>query len=162
MCGFVGDIIDSNSKNYYLKLKQIINKQNLNSKITFRNGINRFELNKVYNQADLIISTSETNSLDKVILEAMACETLVLTSNKSFSNVFKNRIVEDCYCNTNDVNKLKDAVINFYLMKSSKRENICKELRKIVVNNHSLEKTMNKISYHLHDICSNKSIKSFF
>ena len=41
----IGDIIDQNSKKYYLSLKNYINSQNLNNKITFHKGLNRKELN---------------------------------------------------------------------------------------------------------------------
>ncbi len=151
----IGDVIDQNSNNYYLSLKDYINSQNLKNKITFQKGLHRNELNEEYNQADLVISTSETNSLDKVLLEAMACETLILTSNPSFSNVLQNKKVTNCYCKSNKISDLKNAILNFAMMKYEMRKNITKELRKIVLANHSLEKTIKKISSHLYEITSN-------
>lgn len=151
----IGDIIDKKSKSYYLSLKNYINSQNLKNKITFQKGLYRKELNKEYNQADLVISTSQTNSLDKVLLEAMACETLILTSNPAFSDVLKNKKVASCYCKSNEISELKNAILYFSRMKFEMRKDISKELRKIVLKNHSLEKTIKKISSHLYEISDN-------
>ena len=153
----IGDVINNSSRDYYNSLNNYINSHNIGNKIVFSKGLNRMELNKEFNQADLIVSTSETNSLDKVLLEAMACETLILTNNPSFSSILRPKLVSDCYCESKEVEELKSIILKFAYMPTNHRENICKELRKIILKDHSLEKTISKISSHLYEISSYSS-----
>jgi len=47
------------------------------------------EVPELYRRATLLVNASLTGSVDKVVLEAMACERPVLTCNESFEHVFR-------------------------------------------------------------------------
>lgn len=46
------------------------------------------DMPKLYNAADVLVNSSHTGSVDKVVLEAMACGTAPVTCNESFERVF--------------------------------------------------------------------------
>jgi glycosyltransferase involved in cell wall biosynthesis len=55
--------------------------KNLNAEVTFLGGLTQDELRDEYRTAKVLLHTSETGSLDKVVLEALACNLPVYTSN---------------------------------------------------------------------------------
>ena len=89
-----------------------------------------------------MVNLSQTGSLDKAVLEAMACEVMVLTSNEAFDSMlvdgrlkFKSQNIKDL-CQKIEV-----------LMKLDRAEilNIGTQLRTIVVTNHDLSLLVKKI-----------------
>jgi len=59
----------------------------LKVKIRFLGGITQTQLREEYWRAAYLIHTSETGSLDKVVLEALACGLPVISTNEAFSNM---------------------------------------------------------------------------
>ncbi len=55
--------------------------------VTFLGGVMHGALLNEYRQAAYLIHTSETGSLDKVVLEAMACDTPVVSTSEAFRSV---------------------------------------------------------------------------
>lgn len=56
----------------------------LNSVVTFTGAVSRSALPSLYSTADVCVNLSETNSIDKAVLEAMSCGVPVITSNPAF------------------------------------------------------------------------------
>ena len=148
----IGDTAGKDSEKYYQTLKKFIKENNLSKEVTFKNGIERENLPFIYSNADILISASKTNSLDKVVLEAMACETIVLTSNYAFSEILCKSEVNECFCKSNDINALFKSLLALLEKDKSEKLKIQKALRKIVLKDHSIKKTIEKISFHLKDI----------
>ena len=48
-----------------------------------------------YQSGDLFVNLSDTGSLDKAVLEAMACGLKILTSNEAFKSVLKEENITD-------------------------------------------------------------------
>jgi glycosyltransferase involved in cell wall biosynthesis len=129
-------------QNVYLEnLKLMVVKMNLGSKIEFLGAIPNHEIVKYLQQADIFINMSNTGSLDKAVLEAMACGCLVITSNEAFVNLLPAIFM----ARSNQPGELADkieAIINFsdaekdYYRQSSRQE---------VKNNHNLDDLIKKI-----------------
>ncbi len=58
----------------------------LGANVQFLGGFNQVQLRDEYRKAGFLIHTSETGSLDKVVLEALACDVPVVTSANAFNN----------------------------------------------------------------------------
>lgn len=129
----VGDPLPKDA-DYYKELKNLVKKYNLENKIIFEKGIINKETVNHYNMYDVYVNATTSGSLDKTIFEAMASETLVLTSNKSV----RGRVPPGLLFNENDIIDLKDRLKNILETEKSKKENIARELREFVIKNHSL------------------------
>jgi len=82
-----GAPILENDKKYFEKLKNLIKEKKLEDKIFFVGPIPNKEIADFYQKGDLFINLSDTGSLDKAILEAMACGLKILTSNEAFKDI---------------------------------------------------------------------------
>lgn len=87
-----------------------------------------------YRRASLFINLSTTGSLDKAVLEALACECPVLTTNEAFKS-----LGADVYTDKQTVEELSELVIERLQTASHK------SYRQWVVENHSLAKLIPKI-----------------
>ncbi len=69
---------------YKKKLDNLIGQKNLGKNINFIGPKTYAEMPDIYNSHDIFIHASETGSLDKAVLEAMACGLPVLTTSEAF------------------------------------------------------------------------------
>lgn len=117
-----GTPILESDKIYFEKLKNSIQEKKLNDIIEFIGSVPNKDIAGFYQDGDLFINLSDTGSLDKAILEAMACGLKILTSNEAFKDIVptenftgKNaeEIAEKIICLAKNPNNpsLKDYVI---------------------------------------------------
>ena len=95
-----------------------------------------------YQSADLMINLSQTGSVDKVVLEAMACEDLVLTSNEAFENILKD---QKLMFEPRNYQELADKIIALMNLSNEEKQRIGQSLRDIVVENHNIDDLVKKI-----------------
>lgn len=133
----IGEAPLNNDNDYALSIKEEIRKYNLGGNFNFVGKIGHRELPKYYQSHDLFIHLSKTGSLDKAILEAMACGMTVLSSSDSAKAFLSTEMVFDENGGEELAKKIKN--INSNLTRE--------ELRDYVVNNHNLEKLITKISH---------------
>jgi len=72
---------------YCQTLQTMVESMNLSKQVEFIGGIPHSETVKYLTEADLFLNLSDTGSLDKTVLEAMAAGCLVLTSNIAYKNI---------------------------------------------------------------------------
>lgn len=129
-----GAPILESDKIYFEKLKEKIKEKNLNDIIEFVGSIPNKDIAEFYQDGDLFINLSDTGSLDRAILEAMACGLQILTSNEAFKNI----IPAENFTAKN-AEEISQKII--YLAKNGKDNH----LQEYVAQNHNLEKLINKI-----------------
>lgn len=88
----VGDPPTSDNK-YHEQMKKISEECGLGGTITFKPSISNTEAPSLYNQYEIYINTTQTGSFDKTILEALACETIVVTSNQTLRELLGDEFV---------------------------------------------------------------------
>ncbi len=131
-------VLESQRK-YLARLKAIARDKRLTNQIFFKGGIANDQLPAVYQKADIFLNFSDTGSVDKAVLEAMSCGTLVLTTNEAFKDML-NKIDRDLYCRKNEIIfKIKD------IRRKSDKIEICRQLSQCVKNHHSLNKLIKSI-----------------
>ncbi|MDO8443243.1 MAG: glycosyltransferase family 4 protein [bacterium] len=136
----VGDASEKD-RQYYELIKNKVREYGLDKKINFRKAVTPKETPDLYNEYELFVNLTLTGSMDKTIFEAMACETPILTSNQSLKGFIDNVFI----INENDVIWLASRIKEIISLSDDKKNGLGKELRKFAVENHSLEKLMEKI-----------------
>lgn len=122
------------AKGIYLEVQ----KNNLSNRINFVGPVSQENLTEKYNNAHIFINLSKTGSLDKAILEAMACGLQVLTTNEAAKNLSGINFISRHLVNT-------DLNIFFDKLKELSSLNLNEEARRYVVENHSIESLIPKI-----------------
>lgn len=132
---FIGSPVEDYEKEYLEKLKNLVKEKKLENYITFLQGISFNGMPGYYQDADLVVNLSHTGSIDKVVLEAMACERPVLTCNEAFTDILDNKYL----FRKKDPRDLAEKMINLREVGKDER------LREIVVKNHNLDNLIDKI-----------------
>ncbi len=86
-----GKPIMEGDKVYFEKLKNLIKNKLLEDKIFFIGAISYRNIAEFYHSGNLFVNFSDTGSLDKAVLEAMASGLLILTSNEAFRNILSEK-----------------------------------------------------------------------
>jgi len=83
----VGDAVTEDDKEYLNTCTQFVEQHSLGNRIIFHGAVPHSETKNFYQQAHVFVNMSKTGSLDKVLLEALACGVVVITSNDSGKDV---------------------------------------------------------------------------
>ena len=140
----LGDADSSDDKKYLENLIQKVKDKGLGEKINFVGSVPNKDIVNYLHQADVFVNTSQTGSLDKAILEAMACGLVVLSSNDSSRNIFggyRDRL----FFKSKDSEDLARKISRIIKLSGSERIEIGKKLRETVVRGHNLEDLIKKI-----------------
>jgi len=105
----------------------------------WQKGVPYFETPKIYNRFDIFVNLTPMGSYDKTILEAMACEILVLVSNKSYDKKIDPRFI----FLENDADDLARKIESLFSLAGQTKSDLGNQLRGYVVQNHSLAKLLN-------------------
>lgn len=131
----IGSPLEAEEKNYFERLKNLVREKKFESYIEFLGGVPNNEMPQHYQNSDLFINLSHTGSIDKTVLEAMACGCLVLTCNEAFQNILKKRYL----FKKKDPQDLAKKILS---LRSAKKD---KNLREIVIRCHNLDNLIDKI-----------------
>ena len=85
----IGGTARPEDEQYVAKLKRLIEKYDLQQHVSFAGTRTYDSIVHAYQQGDVLLNLSRTNSLDKVALEAMACGIPVITSNPAFKSLME-------------------------------------------------------------------------
>jgi len=90
----------------------------LQNKIRFLGFVPQSHLPQLYDGTFLHLNLSRTGSLDKTILEALACDCPVLTTNEATRSIFvdspSNAEFKDFYCSQTTADELARRIIDFH------------------------------------------------
>ncbi|MBN1812162.1 MAG: glycosyltransferase family 4 protein [Anaerolineae bacterium] len=135
-CRIVG-ITDERNRAYRARLYDLVEELGIGGRVQFVGPVPYTEMADQYRTCALFVSTSLTGSLDKVVLEAMACEKPVLTCNESFKSVLGHH-AEDLMFDQGDHQALSEKVNHLLGLSAEARARLGQELREIVVREHDL------------------------
>ncbi len=130
----LGDRITPEDEEYKKKLIKYQVENDLGNRIHFIGSITPLHIADEYRKAGIFLNLSSTGSLDKAILEAMACGLKILTSNEAFKNILPPENFTD--------GSPEDIAVKIQII--SKREPI-EEWTQYVQKNHSLQHLIPKI-----------------
>lgn len=90
--GIYGNPADKD-KEYYKKIRAQAVDMEKKKKIIFYGGIPNTQTPSKYNQHELFVNATPSGSFDKTILEAMACECIVVASNGALKDIISERFL---------------------------------------------------------------------
>ena len=90
------------------------------------------------------MSTSQTGSIDKNVLEAMACEKPAIVCNEAFENVFGD-YSEELMFKKEDPYDLVQKITFVLEMNKDQYTKLCFSMRQIVEKEHNVEGLMDKL-----------------
>lgn len=134
--GLVVNIYGSGEGKYYDQIKrdgEAINTKG-NNLILFHGSVSNNKTPEVYNQHEVFVNLTNSGSLDKTILEAMACGVLPVVSNKSFAGVLPGQLM----FKENDPKDLAEKIKNVIALSDKEKKDMSVKLRDIVVKYHDL------------------------
>jgi len=141
----IGGVSLLEDENYLKKLKKLISEKGLGDAIKFLGPKPNKEIIEYLQSADLFVNMSQTGSLDKAVLEAMACRLPVLTCNEALGSVL-GKYGEALMYPKKDFKTLAEKIDFIINLNAEEKDKTTKDLRQIVVENHSLNSLIKKIS----------------
>ncbi len=130
---FIGDPIQPEDIAFQERMKQEIRAKGWEQRIHFVGGMSPEKVRQAYQTAAAFVNASGTESLDKAVLEAMACECPIFVSNPSFQKM----IPTECFVESSTP-ELFIKALRPYLEKPQGMS----VLRSEVVTNHNIHKTL--------------------
>jgi glycosyltransferase involved in cell wall biosynthesis len=133
----VGDIAQKSDEKYFEKLRLLIHKNGLEEQIHFAGRVPNSDLPHFLTDADIFVNMSETGSLDKGVLEAMAMGIIPVTSNEAFREIFggNSDLLMFPPKNAQDLAKRLSELTTLSV---SQRNELVTHLRQIIVEKHNL------------------------
>lgn len=139
----VGDYTD---KKYYDSVKKQVESSELSDKTSFLGRVSHNQTPEIYSNHDIFVNLTDTGSFDKTILEAMACGSLVLVSNRAFENIFSQELKNILIFKEKDVSDLTNKIQKILNLPSEKIVEMRENLRNIIIEQHSLDKLIDKLT----------------
>ena len=138
---FIGDVTNGA---YLELLRERVTQAGLDDAIEFAGPLGFEQIAGAYHQADVMVSASQTGSIDKVILEAMACGLPAITSNEAFVPVLK-PWEPLLLMPPDDPAALADRVASLMALSSAERDALGRELRALVVRDYGIHQMMDRL-----------------
>lgn len=154
----VGDVILGSQKRYLDFLKNMVRKYKLENYVQFLGPVSYTQIQDYYQNCDLFVSTSNTGSLDKVVLEVMACGKIVLTSNEAFKYVLGNRSKNLMFEKGNST-ELAEKIGSVLQMDKKFQKELGIDLRNIVIEEHNLNKLIDRLRGIFYAVIDGKKCK---
>jgi glycosyltransferase involved in cell wall biosynthesis len=143
---------------YFEKLKKLVSEKSLDSIIIFTGAVPARRRYDVYKNADLFVHMSQTGSLDKVVLEAMASSMPIVTCNEAVLNDVIGEYKKDLGYKIGDNNGLAEKIEYIHGLSQSERNLIGESLRQIVIKNHDQKSLILKLIKEMNGSASAKTI----
>jgi len=124
---------------YSEKLRQQVAAAGLENAVRFVGGVSHEQVVNEYQCADVMVNLSNTGSIDKAVLEAMACALPVLTSNEAFQEMLT-PWSDSLWLPDSSSETLALRLKEWIAQSPQLRRALGLQLREIVVEQHSLDK----------------------
>lgn len=133
-------------REYELKLKKAAAGLLSKNMIEFKPAIPNHKTPEVYNSSSIFINLTPTGSLDKTTLEAMACEAVVLVSNKIFIDLFSEETAGRCMFAEGNSSDLSVKIESLLSWPAFQKMELGRQFRDIVTERHSLTRLINQLT----------------
>lgn len=114
----------------------------LGGKIVFLAGVKNSEARSVFNANQIFVNATPSGSLDKTVLEAMACESLVIVSNKFFDKILPAQFSYK----ESDASDLADKLEGAFLLDERRATELGRQFREYVIKHHGLDELSGSLS----------------
>lgn len=141
---FVGSPITNEDHKYLFSVKKLLHDYRLEDNVRFVESVSNDKVKEFYCNADIATNSTPTGGIDKVVIESMAAETLVLTSNKAFREYF-GKYADNLIFEYDNANDLAEKIMDIY--KYPDRDDIIQFLYKQAQEKFGIEKLISRIHH---------------
>ncbi len=134
-------------KEYFESLKQKARKLGVAESIHFYPGIPNEKTPAIYNQCEIFMNGSPSGMYDKTIFEAMACESLVLSSNRNLRGQIDNLFLFE----EGNVKEFSEKLEYLLNLPTEEKKQYGRILRSYVTKRHGLALLSTKLLGYLHN-----------
>ncbi len=132
---------DKQFVDYYETIKKDMEHLMAIGNVTFLGQLPNEKLPEIYNKNEILINLTDSGSFDKAILEAMACECLILVSNKVFNKI----LPEEFIVEKNNPEEIQNKLLWIFNLSQEAKEKYGKNFRQYILENHNLDNLIKKI-----------------
>jgi glycosyltransferase involved in cell wall biosynthesis len=129
---------------YRTKLETLVQASDLADFFTLRPPLTYSAMRDLYLESDVLVHPSNTESLDKVVLEAMACGRPVITSTSPYRSVL-GRYTDGLMFQKNRADELAGKIERLLALPAHEYRALGAALRQIVMQGHSLNRLADQI-----------------
>lgn len=115
--------------------------------VIFHPSIRNYETPEIYQSHDLYVNMTPEGSMDKTVLEAVACGTLVIAAN----GVFRDVLTESLILREQTGNALAQKIQEVLDLSPREKEVLRKHAHDTVLNKHSLARLSAELTRYIHD-----------
>lgn len=145
----VGAPATEDDATYLNVLRSKVAEYGLAEAVTFAGKVAHNDIGKYLSTADCFVNMSETGSLDKAVLEAMAAGVPVLTSNEGLRSTLAS-VREETMFEAGNKERFADKLAKMIALGNDGRQKLGVDLRKIAKTDHDLSKLIPRI---LSELC---------
>ncbi|MEK7596631.1 MAG: glycosyltransferase family 4 protein [Patescibacteria group bacterium] len=138
---FFGDPLSADER-YYNSLKEMVALEGLVELVRFYPGVSNDQTVEIFNEHEIFVNLSPSGMYDKTIFEAMACETMILATNKNLTGL----IPESFTAMEDDAENIAMKLEKLLAFSSDEKTKWGSELRRVAVEHHSLRELGNKLA----------------
>ncbi len=129
---------------YAARLREQVRARNLENQVVFAGAVSHAQVVYEYQAANVMVNSSRTGSIDKALLEAMACGVPVITSNEAFQTLLS-AWGDLLFIPPEASGKLADSLLRLQKMSPQERANLGNDLRQVVLREHSLGRLIQQL-----------------
>lgn len=142
---FVGDPLTEDDKTYLVQLRKETVANGVEGRVVFQPGMPFHCIQQSYRDADIFVNSSDTDSVDKTVLEAMSTGLPIVTSNVALCDVLGPELSGKWVVPKNDVQIMAERLKLLANMSTAERKALGATLRDIVVQEHSLPSLVTRL-----------------
>lgn len=140
----VGGLASKEDALYEKEMRNLVSKKGLGDVVDFIGPVSNKESVKYFQEADILVHASNTGSLDKVILESMACGTPVVSSNDAAIPIVS-KFNSNSVFKKGDYKELAEKLEYFYRLKNDMHY-LQEQVRSEVVLKHDLSNLISRLA----------------
>ncbi|HXK40858.1 MAG TPA: glycosyltransferase family 4 protein [Candidatus Paceibacterota bacterium] len=118
-------------------LKKLSAELGVSEKIKWSGRISHSQSATIFCEADVVVNMTPTGSFDKTMLEAMACGTLVLSSNRAWLKFFNDELQKRLLFHQDDPHDLAEKLTEILNLDETVKSELRQKLRDIIISYHS-------------------------
>lgn len=147
----VGGGLVASDDAYARRVAEQIDVGGLRERVVLHGAVPYREIVPYYQRATMVLSASRTGSIDKVVLESMACARPVVTCNDSFPRLFRELGAdgEKLLFEPGSAASLADRIEGILRLRQPERTALGERLRSLVARDHEVDALMGRLVDHM-------------
>ena len=146
-----GSASTADDRRYEADLRQRVTSDRLTDQVSFDGPVPFPEIPHAYRCGGVFVNLSETGAIDKAILESMASGCVPVSRNASYAAIVRDQDL-DWLVPGSGAASVADQIVRALELPADARSSIVRRLRKIVIDQHGLDRLADSTIAHLQEL----------